>query len=193
MRRWPSPWQASQRPPFTLKLKRPGTIAAFARFGKHGVELADRSEDAGVSGGIRARSAADGRLVDLNDFVDVLDAGDGAMCAGLFHGTVKLRCEGAIENVVHERGFAGTGDAGDDGEQAERKSDVDIFQIIAVRAEDGERFSIGRGADAGTGIFTRPERYCPVSDAEFAAISSGGPQATRWPPALPAPGPRSTT
>ena len=78
MRRRPSPWQASQRPPFTLKLKRPGLVAALARFGQHGEEFADRREDAGVGRGIRARRAADGRLIDLDHFVDLLGAFDGA-------------------------------------------------------------------------------------------------------------------
>jgi hypothetical protein len=49
------------------------------------------------------------------------------MLAGFFHRAVKFRGEGAIQNVVDERGFAGARDAGDDGEKAERKRDVDIF------------------------------------------------------------------
>jgi len=85
MRRRPSPWQApSQRPPFTLKLKAAGTIAPLAGFGEHGEELADGREDAGVGGGIGARGAADGCLVDLDDFVDLIGADDFAMRAGRF-------------------------------------------------------------------------------------------------------------
>ena len=41
--------------------------------------------------------------------------------------------QGAVEDVVDQRGFAGAGDAGDDGEHAERESDVEILQIIARR------------------------------------------------------------
>jgi len=40
--------------------------------------------------------------------------------------------ERAIKNVVDERGFAGTRDAGDDSEQAERQRDVDILEIVAL-------------------------------------------------------------
>ncbi len=47
-----------------------GLVAAFARFGQHGEEIANGREDSGVGGGIRARRAADGRLIDLDDFVD---------------------------------------------------------------------------------------------------------------------------
>src|SRR5271170_3718075 len=51
-----------------------GLVAALARFGQHGIDLANRSEDAGVGRGIGARSAADRGLVDANNFVDVLRA-----------------------------------------------------------------------------------------------------------------------
>ena len=74
MRRWPSPWQASQRPPETLKEKRPGLVAALARLRQHGVELANLGEDAGVGRRIGARGAADRRLVNANDLVDILRA-----------------------------------------------------------------------------------------------------------------------
>ncbi|MPN43956.1 hypothetical protein SDC9_191517 [bioreactor metagenome] len=43
----------------------------------------------------------------------------------------------------------------------------------------------------GVIIFFFPERYSPVSDLGFAAISSGVPAATISPPWMPAPGPTS--
>ena len=46
---------------------------------------------------------------------------------------------------------------------------------------------------AGTGISRAPERYWPVIDLGFAAISAGVPCAMISPPCTPAPGPRSTT
>jgi len=58
-----------------------GFVAAFARFGKHGEEFADGAEDAGVGGRVRARRAADGRLIDFDDLVDEFDAGDFAVRA----------------------------------------------------------------------------------------------------------------
>src|SRR6202008_5040867 len=47
-------------------------VAAFARFGQHGVEIADGREGAGVGGRVRAGRATDGRLIDVDDFVDGL-------------------------------------------------------------------------------------------------------------------------
>ncbi|MNR52634.1 hypothetical protein D3C85_1725060 [compost metagenome] len=46
---------------------------------------------------------------------------------------------------------------------------------------------------AGTAIFTRPDRYLPVSESGWAMTSAAVPWATIWPPCTPAPGPMSTT
>src|SRR5277367_1601395 len=106
-------------PAFHIEAETAGTIAALARLRKHGIELANGRENAGVGGGIGARRAADGRLVNLHDFINVLDAGDGTMRAGLFHRAIEFRSERAVENIVDERGFSGAGDAGDDSHEAE--------------------------------------------------------------------------
>ncbi len=70
--------------------KTSGLVAALARLRQHGVEVADLGEDAGVSCGIGAWRAADGRLVDADDFVDILCAGDGLVRSGLFARAIKL-------------------------------------------------------------------------------------------------------
>ena len=59
-------------PALDVEAEASGLVAALAGFGQHGEEVADGGEDAGVGGGIGARRAADGRLVDLDDLVDVL-------------------------------------------------------------------------------------------------------------------------
>ena len=99
-----------------------GLVAALARLRELGEEVADGGEDAGVGGRVGTRGAADGRLVDLDDFVELVDAGDLAVLAGLFARAVEFLGEGAIEDVVDEGGFAGAGDAGDDGHDADRES-----------------------------------------------------------------------
>ncbi len=81
-------------------------VAALARFRQHGVEIANLGEDSGVGRGIRARRAADRRLVDANDLVDILRAGDRLVRAGLFARAVKLLGQSAIKNVIHQRRFA---------------------------------------------------------------------------------------
>ncbi len=60
-----------------------GLVAALARFGQHRVQLADGREEPGVGRGVRARRAADGRLVDLDHLVDVLQPFDRVVLARL--------------------------------------------------------------------------------------------------------------
>ena len=114
-------------PALHVKAEAPGAVAALARFRKHGEELANRREHTGISSGIRARRAADGRLIDLNHFVDLLGANDLAVSAGRLHRAIKLLRQRAVQNVVDQRGLAGSRDAGDHGEQPERKRDVHIL------------------------------------------------------------------
>src|SRR5690349_19406215 len=92
-----------------VKTEAAGAIAALARFGQHGEEVANRRENTCVSGGIRTRRPADGRLIDLNDLVDLVGTNDFPVRGGRFAGTIKLLRQRAIENVVHQRGFAGPG------------------------------------------------------------------------------------
>ena len=74
---------------FDVEAETAGAIAAFARFRKHGEEFADRGEHAGVGGGIRTRRAADGRLIDLDDFVDVFGADQFTVRAGRIHRAIE--------------------------------------------------------------------------------------------------------
>src|ERR1700722_7405371 len=65
-----------------VKTKTSGAVAAFARFRKHGKKIADGRENAGVGGGIRTGSSADGRLIDFDYLVNLLGAKDFAMRVG---------------------------------------------------------------------------------------------------------------
>src|SRR5499425_1320991 len=67
------------------------------------------------------------------------------------------------------------------------------FKLLADAPTIWMDLPLGLRRAGGTSIFAEPDRYCPVSDWGAAAIWAGLPCATRWPPALPAPGPRSTT
>ena len=131
----PSPWQASQRPPLTLKEKRPGLVAARLGFGQAGEPFADRREGAGIGRGVGARGAADRRLVDVDDLVDMLEALDAVVRRGAFAGVVELARDRLVERVDQQRRLAAAGDAGDAGEQAERNFRRDVFQIVAARVD----------------------------------------------------------
>src|SRR5271170_1976160 len=82
--------------------KPPRLVAALAGLGEHREEIADGGEDARVSRRVRARGAANGRLVDSDGLVDLLEALDLVVFAGLFAGAVELFGERAIEDVVYQ-------------------------------------------------------------------------------------------
>ena len=123
-------------------------VAALARLGKHGKEVADGGEDAGVGGGIGAGGASNGRLIDLDDLVELVDTDDGAVLAGLLAGAVELLGEGAVKDVVHKRRLAGAGDTGNDGHYAEGKVGGNVLEVVGVGVFDGDPIA-GEGARAG--------------------------------------------
>src|SRR5256886_11924234 len=63
----------------------------------------DEGEHPGVGGGVRARRAADRRLVDVHDLVDALGALDPIVRPGAILGAVEHLGERAVEDVVDER------------------------------------------------------------------------------------------
>ena len=135
----PSPWQASQRPPLTLKREPAGLVAARLALGQAGEPLADRRERAGVGRGVGARRAPDRRLVDVDDLVEVLEALDAVVRGGGLAGAVDLARQRLVERVDQQRRLAAAGHAGDAGEQAERNLGGDVLQIVAAGVDHLQR------------------------------------------------------
>ena len=65
--------------------------------------MADVVEHFGVGAGIAARRAADGTLVDVDDFVDFVDADDVVMIAGAGAAAVDKLGQTAIQRFDHQR------------------------------------------------------------------------------------------
>ena len=136
----PSPWHFSQRPPLTLKEKRPGLIAARLAFGQPCEPFADRRERAGIGCRVRARRAPDGALVDVDDLVEVSRCRSCLSCSpGCSFALLSLRATALKMRVDEQRGFAAARNAGDAGEQANRNGGGDVLQIVRPRAGDGEQ------------------------------------------------------
>ena len=95
-----------------------GGVAAHFRLAGLCKQLADVVEHAGVGGGVRARGAADGRLVNVNDLVQVFQPVDALVAAGHLLGAVELVRQGSVQNVVDQGGFARAGHTGHRGEHA---------------------------------------------------------------------------
>ena len=112
--------------------KPPGLVAARLGFGEAGEPFADRRERAGIGRGIGARGAADRRLVDVDDLVDMLQPLDAVVRRGAFAGVVEFSRDRLVEGVDQQRRLAAAGDAGDAGEQPQRNFRRDVFQIVAA-------------------------------------------------------------
>ena len=80
----------------------PRAVAARARLGHAGEELADRCQQAGVGRRVGARGASDRRLVDVDQLVEVLQALDRLVRRGLGRGAVEPVRRGARQGVVDQ-------------------------------------------------------------------------------------------
>ena len=135
----PSPLHASQRPPLTLNENRPGLVPARLRFRHRREELADRREEPGVGRRVRARRAADRALVDLDHLVEVLDAVERFVRAGLLPRPLQIHRQPLVERVGDERALARSRNTGDADEGAERERDRDVAQVVLARAAQHQR------------------------------------------------------
>src|SRR4051794_27682108 len=120
--------------PGDVETEAPGLVAALARFGHHRKQVADGREHLGVGGRVGARGAADGRLVDADDFVELVGAFQRFVRAGLLARTVEIARQGAVEDIVDQRALAAAAHAGDYGHYAQRDADVDVLQVVLARA-----------------------------------------------------------
>ena len=123
-------------PAFHVEREPAGLIAAHLRFLCACEQRADLVEHARVRRRVRARRAADRRLVDVHDLVDPLGALDAIVSARSILRPVQHRGEGAVENVVHERRLARSRDTGHAGEGPERDLHRHALQVVLARVVD---------------------------------------------------------
>jgi hypothetical protein len=90
-------------------------------------------EDVRVRGGVRARCAADRRLVDVDHLVEALDPLDGLVIAWLHAHPMEPVGERLVDDLVHERGLPGARDTGDADQLPDRELDVDVLQVVHRR------------------------------------------------------------
>ena len=81
---------------------------------------------------------ADRGLVDVDDFVDVLNPVDLVVLADRAVGLVQLVGKRVEEHAFDERRLARPRDAGDAHEAAERDGHVDVFEVVLARAAHHE-------------------------------------------------------
>ena len=175
-------------------------VSADPRLRQAGEKLADRIEDARVSRRVRRGRVPQRLLVDDDHLVDLFESANLGVRTGRFGRTVQSLRDGPRQRVFDQRAFPRAGHARDAGEGPQRQPQIDVVQIVLPRAEQLDPASAGRHVASppafmrrvlGIGISLRPERYCPVSEAEARASSFGVPCAVIVPPKRPAPGPKS--
>ena len=119
-----------------------GLVAAHARFARLAEEVAYRIEYARVRRGIRARRAADGLLVDVDDLVDVLESLDLLVLARLALHVVEARGDALVENLVDERRLARARDARDERQGTERELDRQVLEVVLCCADDFDELAV---------------------------------------------------
>ena len=97
---------------FDVERKPARRVAAHARLGNHREELADVIERAGVRRRIAARRAADRRLIDHDELVELARALDRSVRSAR-RLAVQMLVERAHQHLVDERRFAAAAHAGD--------------------------------------------------------------------------------
>ena len=171
-----------------------GLVAARLALGQAGEPLADRREGAGIGRGVRARRAADRRLVDVDDLVDVLEPLDAVVRGGGLRGAVELArhracraCRPASVDLPPPETPV---------TQVNRPSGISAVMFLRLLPRALMTLSarrVLRGRRSGIGTDSSPERYLPVHDFGASIRSSTWPSATISPPWMPAPGPMSST
>src|SRR6202012_2497877 len=109
-------------------------VAARPRLLGLGEDLPDVVEDAGVGRRVGARRAADRRLVDVDDLVDLRQAVDPVVRAGAQFRLVEAVGDRGVERLVDQRRLARAGYPGDAAEDAERNVDGDVLEVVFAGA-----------------------------------------------------------
>ncbi len=92
-------------------------------------ELADRAEDLGVRGGVRARGPADGRRRDRDHLVDVLEAEHRVVSPRVGRLALEVTEHSPLQGPLHQGGLARAGDPGHSGQGPEGDAGIDPLEV----------------------------------------------------------------
>ena len=132
-----------------VEAEAPGLVAAHLRLWRCREELPDAVEHAGVRGRVRARRAADRRLVHVDDLVDRVDALHCAVLPGRLLRLVDPLHHGRQEDVPDERALPAARHARHRDEAPERDFHVDVTEVVLARAPDSDDLAGGRASSGG--------------------------------------------
>ena len=111
-----------------------GGVAALARQGGVGKDLAQRVPGAHVADRVGARGLANRRLVNKHHVTEQLGAQQPVMGTWGFGGPAKVAQQRWRQDVLHQGRLARAADAGDTHQALQRQLDRDVFQVVLARA-----------------------------------------------------------
>ena len=134
-----------------LDIERETARAVAARLGirRLGEQIADVVEHTRIGRRVGARRAPDGRLVNVDDLIQILDADELVMRAGTGLCAVQLRCQLFVQDFVDERGLARTRNTGHTGQRAERNSKVRVLEVVHRTALDRDALAVAFAPNFG--------------------------------------------
>ena len=137
-----------------------GAVAARLGLGQGREEIANVGENAGEGRRVGSRCAADGRLVDIDDFVQVLQAIDTVEFRAGCPRPVQTVFERGQKRVDDQARLARAGHAGHAGERPQRKADREVAQVVRARPAQHQSALVGAAPALGrlNGLFTRQIR-----------------------------------
>ncbi len=110
-----------------VKAETPRTIAAFAAGGHTGKQFADRRKQTGVRGRVGTRRAANRRLIDIDDFVEQIQAVDFLERRRFGRSAIQITRRDGVQRVVDQRGFARARYAGNAHQQTRWQRQINVF------------------------------------------------------------------
>ena len=170
-----------------LDIKAETSLAVPFRLGICGgsEQVTDQIKHSGIGSRVGSGGTSDGRLVDIDDLVQLLHTFDSFMFAGDAAGTVQFSCQMLIEDLIHQRTFAGAGHTGDAGHHAQRDFHIYIFQIIflcsqyfdpAGRCASGLRYGnplFAAEVLSRNGFRDLHDLLCGTTSDDFTAVGAG--------------------
>src|SRR5690606_31321298 len=119
-------------------------ITAGLRLWQLGVQFADFVKDLDVRGRVGARRAANGRLVDGDQLIEVIHALDSVVVAGMAVAAVEVTPQGFAQHVVDQRAFARARHARHADERSQRQLGGDVLEVVLPGVDDLQPVFAGR-------------------------------------------------
>ena len=126
----PVPLAGFTAPALHVEAKPTGLVATLPRLGEQRVKLPNVREQAGVGGRVGTRSPANRSLVDADNLIDILNAGNFEMLSGGFVGAVNLLRNSPVKDVIHDGGLATARNARDHHQFSQREFDIDLLEVV---------------------------------------------------------------